>query len=334
MVIFFCLSRLHYGALTRIPRLSGGGPVPDCMVVIPARNEEAFIARAVKSLPHDTVIVVDDGSEDKTVEAARKAGAGVMTAPPIPQGGIGKANACLAGARVLTSKWILFADADTWFEPGFLAAAVACAEASGLAFLSIYPRIECETIAEAILAPYAAALYFCGVNAKADPASIFNGQCLLVRRDAYEFIGSHAAVMNTLTDDVKLAGLARRHRLSFAAAKAGDLAHVRLREPGDGFRRAAFRFMAVSSWMGILIMAAGSIAALWLPVLVWLILEKHYLAAAIFGLLPVVLGMPWYRNPIRALLAPLAIYGMIPILWGGMITALSGSTVVWKGREI
>jgi len=338
LFIFFLLARLHYLAL---PKLHGGSgkpddarALPDCMVIIPARNEEAVIARAVKSLPHDTVIVVDDFSEDRTAEAARKAGAGVMPAPPIPTGGLGKANACMAGAAVLTSKWILFADADTWFEPGFLQAAVACAEASNVAFLSIYPRIEPVTLAEAILAPYAQALFFCGMQPASDPVSAFNGQCILVRRDAYEFVGSHGAVLNTITDDVKLAALARRHRLNLAVLRCESLAHVELREPPLAFRRAALRFMAVPSSMGVRVMFAGSAAALWLPVLAWLLLSGAMRSALAFALFPILLFAPWYRNPLRALFAPLAIYGMLPILWGGLLGALGNGKRRWKGRVV
>ncbi len=52
------------------------------MVVIPARNEEGNIGAAVRSLPPDSVIVVDDFSDDKTAEEARAAGAGVSVGAP------------------------------------------------------------------------------------------------------------------------------------------------------------------------------------------------------------------------------------------------------------
>ena len=42
------------------------------------------IGAAVRSLPPDSVIVVDDFSEDKTAEEARDAGAGVLPAPQPP----------------------------------------------------------------------------------------------------------------------------------------------------------------------------------------------------------------------------------------------------------
>ena len=96
-----------------------GETPPDCMVVIPARNEEGVVGDAVKSFPPDTVIVVDDRSTDRTAEEAREAGAGVLEAPPLAKGALGKANACMAGARILTSRWILFADADTRYQKEF-----------------------------------------------------------------------------------------------------------------------------------------------------------------------------------------------------------------------
>src|SRR3954471_1081270 len=145
----------NFRALPAIPSLRTADPPPDCMVVIPARNEEARIARAVASLPDDSVIVVDDHSEDATAEAARKAGAGVLAAPDLARGVVGKSGACMTGARVLTSRWILFADADTWYESGFLDSVVSAAEAGPLDFLSLYLRPEYADFSGHTLGPLA-----------------------------------------------------------------------------------------------------------------------------------------------------------------------------------
>ncbi len=55
------------------------------LVVLPALNEEASVAHVVKeardALPASTVLVVDDGSADGTAEAARRAGATVISSP-------------------------------------------------------------------------------------------------------------------------------------------------------------------------------------------------------------------------------------------------------------
>src|SRR5262245_55394173 len=113
LVVLFALpteiSRRRYPRLVEIlPPASNSvfvEPV-DCMVVVPALNGGRKMGKAVSSLPPDTVIVVDGLSQDGTAEEARKAGAGVLPAPKLPDGELGKAHACMAGARILTSRWI------------------------------------------------------------------------------------------------------------------------------------------------------------------------------------------------------------------------------------
>jgi glycosyltransferase involved in cell wall biosynthesis len=337
--ILFAGAWRRYHALPSI-RSAGkaAGPPADCMVVIPARNEEAAIARAVRSLPHDTVIVVDDHSDDRTAEAAREAGAGVLPAPDLPRRGIGKSNACAAGARTLTSRWVLFTDADTWFEPGFLDAAASAAEASGLSLLSIHLDPEFRGIAEHALAPYARALAFCGFGWARDRHALFTGQCLLARLESYNFLGGHSVVVAYLTEDIRLAKLAERHRLKLASARAAGLGHARMYQGyagvRDGIERQAFRFMLVNPMIGIVILCSALLAALWLPMLTWLVLRKQWIAAGIFGLVPTLLLRPWYRNWGTALLAPAALYSILPALARGLFSALFGKPIQWKGRTV
>jgi glycosyltransferase involved in cell wall biosynthesis len=82
-------------------------------VIIPALNEEEPIADVVRAclttgLP-DEVIVVDNGSTDRTAERARSAGAKVV-AEPAP----GYGRACAAGIRALSPecKIVVFLDGD------------------------------------------------------------------------------------------------------------------------------------------------------------------------------------------------------------------------------
>lgn len=340
LLILFAVSRWRYNAVPRIPPVGrgAGSPPADCMVVIPARNEEAMIGRAVRSLPHDTVIVVEDHSEDRTAELAREAGAGVLPAPDLPGKGNGKANACAAGARALTSRWVLFADADTWFEPEFLDAVVGHAEARGLSLLSIYLDPEYRGIAEHALVPYARALAFCGFGCVPNPRALFSGQCLLARLDSYHFIGGHGAVVTQITEDLKLSMLAERHRLKLATARATGLGHARMYTGYAGVRsgieRQAFRFMMVNPMIGVVILCAALLAALWLPVLAWLAWEKQWIAAAVFAMAPTLLLWPWYRNAGSALMAPAALYWILPVLGRGLISALFGRPVRWKGRTV
>src|SRR5215475_69396 len=81
-------------------------------VVIPALNEEEPIAGVVREclitgIPNE-VIVVDNGSDDRTAERAREAGARVVTAPP------GYGRACAAGVHAISSGCdvVVFLDGD------------------------------------------------------------------------------------------------------------------------------------------------------------------------------------------------------------------------------
>ena len=130
------------------------------------------------------------------------------------------------------------------FEPGFLERALAAAEAGQIDFLSVYLKPEFHTLMESTLSPYGVALYFCGIDPRRDPAAAFNGQCLLVNRNAYQFVGGHKALLSYVCEDVKLAALAQRHRLKFTVARAPRLGRVRIR-PED-FERNASRFVLVS----------------------------------------------------------------------------------------
>ena len=242
------------------------------------------------------------------------------------------------GSEALTSRWVLFTDADTWFEPRFLEAIVAEAEREGVSLLSIYLDPEYEGAAENTLVPYARALVFCGLGMVHNRHAIFNGQCLLARLESYNFIGTHNAVAKYLAEDVKLSMLAARHRLEVLTARAPGLGHVRLYQGyagiSSGIERHAFRFMLVNPMIGVTIILAALLTALWLPVLAWLVVDQQWIAAAVFALVPTLVMRPWYPSWGKALLAPVAVYWILPSLLGGLISAVFGWSIRWKGRTV
>ena len=342
IVLFLVKSRTNY---LRLPvlRESGERIQENVTIVIPARDEEKNIARAVRSFPDARVLVIDDDSSDRTAELARHAGAEVISAPPVKKGVFGKPNACMAGARATDSKWLLFVDADTWYEPGFLGSLLRYASEEQLDAASVFLKQECVTLSERILLPYAFALYFCGVNARRvnsinSREALANGQCLLFRRNAYDFIGGHAAVAGSVIEDVALAQLAKRGHLRARVLRAEHLGHVRMYENFQaiwtGFQKNSFRFLLVNPRSGAQVVVASILLTSYVPVLAWLVVDRAWAVAAGFAIVPAMALLPWYGRLRSALLAPVAIYVFQTIALNAMVSTLLGVKAAWKGRRV
>lgn len=342
-VAFFLLkSRWNYCRLPEL-REEPSQERHDVAVIIPARNEESRIVRVVQSLSRWRVYVVDDHSSDATALRARRAGATVICAPPLPEGFAGKPHACWIGARSTRSKWLLFVDADTHFQPSFVASLVGKAEDLDLQMVSVFLRQECGSLAERAILPYAFALYFCGVNGGAvnrleSREALANGQCLLFRRDAYQRIGGHAAVLGSVIEDMDLAHLAKNSGLRAMVMRGEELGAVRMYEGfgsiSRGFRKNSFRFLMANPWSGVQVVAASALLTSYVPVLALLLFERQWVAAALFLLLPSAVMRPWYGSTWSSLLAPLAIYPFQLIAISGMMATTLGRPVEWKGREV
>jgi hypothetical protein len=341
IVLFLRKAWHNYTRLPKIPYVSGL-EFPSLTVIVPARNEAANIARAIEAFPPENVIVVDDASTDDTAKIAAEAGARVIQAPPLPAGHLGKPNACMAGAAAAETDWLLFIDADTWYARVFAPCLVEYAEDNELQMASVFLHQHCETLAEKILLPYAFALYFTGVNTGAVNARrptqwLANGQCLLVRREAYQRLGGHAAVASSVIEDVALAKLAAERSIHARVTRAEHMGNVRMYDSFQaiwrGFQKNSFRFLQINPFTGLQVVMASTLLASWLPVIVWLLNDHLYRQAALFAVVPSVVLFPWYRSA-AALLAPVAIYGFQAIAINGMITTITGRKAIWKGREV
>ncbi len=188
-------------------------------VIIPARNEEANIARVVGSLIGQAdireILVVDDQSRDRTGAIlaelqATSSSLRVLRIDSLPEGWSGKSYAVATAAREARGEWLLFTDADTEHLPGSLEALLGRAEQEGADLLSLSPGQETPTWWEKAVIPlvyvHLARLFrFEDVADPHSPQAAANGQYLLVRRDIYERVGGHAAVRAEILEDVELA---------------------------------------------------------------------------------------------------------------------------------
>jgi len=188
-------------------------------VIIPARNEEANIETAVRSVAAQQglreIIVVDDQSTDRTAEILESLKAEipaleVVHIKALPAGWMGKNHALATAAKLATGEWLLLTDADTQHLSGSLEVLLARAEREHVDLLSVSPRQEMISAWEKSLIPmvyvWLSGQYrFEDVSDPRSPAAAANGQYILVRRGIYERVGGHAAIRDAVLEDVELA---------------------------------------------------------------------------------------------------------------------------------
>lgn len=223
-----------------LPHLSiAEGPPPEVSIIIPARNEEVSLGDCLQSLTTQTgvtfeIIVVDDGSSDRTRQIAQSfAGVRVISPGPLPPGWTGKNNAVVAGTRVARGRWFLFTDADTVHQLGSLARALAEAKENNAEMLSYSPEQIAVTFWEMAVLPVVFAELARQypprkVSDPASPLAAANGQYILICRETYDAIGGHTAIAGNLLEDVALARAVKKAGRSIRFRYAADIVRTRM----------------------------------------------------------------------------------------------------------
>lgn len=345
------------------PSPAGG---PRVSVIVPARNEAANIGACVRSLLRSSyanaeIVVVDDRSEDGTgeiVKALAERGLEeivVVEGEPLPEGWFGKPWACWQGYRRARGELLLFTDADTRHEPALLGHAVAAMAAERADLVTVLPRQVLASFWERVVMPqFLVALMLRYGNARrvnrARDAldAIANGQFILVRREAYEAIGGHAAVRGEVAEDLRLAQRAveagRRVRLVHAEELMTTRMYASLREIVAGWTKnvAIGARQTVAPWLRPAL--PYLIAAYFL--LMWVVPPAVLAASAIVAVDDVVQGWAagatalsllfWFlayaRLRVWRIHSALYPLGAAVAAWIFLKSALRGARVEWKGR--
>ena len=217
---FAALVRLarHRPELAETPPAHRGPPLS---VIIPPATNRAPLppwsarCRASTYEPLEIIIVDDRSTDDTAAQAAAFAAADprirLIEGDALPDGWFGKPWACVQGARVARGEVLVFTDADTRHAPDLLPHAVAALEQERADLLTISPHQRCETFWERVVMPQV--WFLLGVRyhpravnrARRARDVIANGQFIMVRREAYERVGTHAVVRHEVAEDLALA---------------------------------------------------------------------------------------------------------------------------------
>ncbi|HEY2913891.1 MAG TPA: glycosyltransferase [Candidatus Angelobacter sp.] len=227
---------LHFSEVADLTQPEWNPPpdlsLPSLTIVVPARNEEAEIEPALRSLlqldyPQYQVVAVNDRSTDQTGAimerlAAEPALAGklrVLHVRDLPAGWLGKVHAMWLGsqrdatqrngAQQTASEWLLFTDADCVFHPECLRRAIHYATTTATDHLVLFPTAHMKTPGERMMIsfPQTMASFAMRPWKVGDPKArdhIGVGAFNLIRRSAYEAIGGYESLRLEVVDDIKL----------------------------------------------------------------------------------------------------------------------------------
>ena len=199
-----------------------GADAPLVSIVVPARDERRNIESCLRAVldaayPNIEVIVVDDRSSDGTGDLARAIGRDdprvrVIDNPDLPEGWFGKPWACMTGASHARGEILCFTDADARHGAGLVARAVRAMRDERIDMLSVAGRQELGGFWERVVQPHVfwmLAMRYGGTESvnrsSRSEDKIANGQCIFIRRRAYDAIGGHAAVRDQVAEDLALA---------------------------------------------------------------------------------------------------------------------------------
>lgn len=218
------------------------GGQPHVSVIMPARNEGAMIAEAVRSvlstqLVTFELILVDDRSTDNTGKVMDQAAATdtrvrVIHIAELPPGWLGKNHAMHTAAQNAAGKFLLFTDGDILYQPETIAAAVEYAEREQLQHLCLLPRMIPGSLIENVLTTFFGMCFAIGMQLHLIrtrfPLSYAGvGAFNMIGADFYRQCGGHLPIRMDVLDDVKLGKLAKRSGGSSDFLLAEDWLSVR-----------------------------------------------------------------------------------------------------------
>jgi chlorobactene glucosyltransferase len=200
---------------------------PKVSVILPARNEEKYIAKCLESLlgqdyPNFEIIAVNDSSNDKTgdiiYEYAKKNSCIVtVNAKPKPDGWTGKNWACYEGYLRATGDVFLFTDADTVHSPYTMSLALGHVLRDNLDAITAIPRLLCKDVWTKITLPMLSNFLHSRfsplrVNNPKTKTGYFFGSFYMITRRTYEMVGTHKIVKHELVEDGALGRMVKEQK--------------------------------------------------------------------------------------------------------------------------
>jgi glycosyltransferase involved in cell wall biosynthesis len=338
------------------------GRVPRVSIIVPARNEAEHIEAALLSLleldyPDYEVIAVDDRSKDATGTILdrlqtewRERGEAlhhrlkVLHIHELPPGWLGKTHAMWQAGKQATGDWLLFTDADVVFRADTLRRAVVYTEQERADHVVLFPTMVMESPGERMMmAFFQSQFVFARRRWKvADPRSrdaIGVGAFNLIRREAYDRLGTYERLRMAVLDDMRLGEIVKQEGLRQRVAFGRDLLRLRwvfgTRGMVENLTKNGFAILRFNVWFaalavcGVLLMNVGpfigaGLASGW---------ARAGFLIALLAVAMVYVGMSWHSDisPLYVVLHPLGALVFCYALVRSAVLTFAYGGVVWRG---
>jgi chlorobactene glucosyltransferase len=342
---------------------------PKVSIILPARNEEKYIARCLDSLlrqdyPNFEIIAINDSSTDRTEVimqhyAARDPRILVVNAKSKPVEWVGKNWACYQGYLRATGNLLLFTDADTVHLPSTMSLSIKHLIFENLDALTAMPKLQCKDFWTKITLPMLSTFLHSRfsalrVNDRKTKIGYFFGSFFIISRHTYEKVGTHKAVRHEIIEDGALGGKVKEEKFMMKMVRGDNYIEAiwardfhtlwhglrRLMIPLYNQKRKRASLMAIAIFFLLFepfLLLPYSLLFLNVArddIFSLILIVSDAIASAIIILSSVIqLRLSVFQNPLYALACPLggAIISLSFIT--SIIDARKKGTVSWRGRD-
>ena len=220
---------------------------PKVSIIIPARNEEKYIAKCLDSLINQSyhnfeIVVINDSSSDRTGEIIQRYHTlnskvvVAINAESKPEAGqeewTGKNWACYQGYLNSTGEILLFTDADTVHSRFAMSLAVTYLIKQNLDALTAIPKILSEdniwikTILPLLWTLSYAKYSALRANNPKSKIGYFFGSFFIITRKTYEAVGTHKAVKTEIVEDGALGRKVKEEKFKLRVVRGEKYIHA------------------------------------------------------------------------------------------------------------
>jgi hopene-associated glycosyltransferase HpnB len=321
-------------------------------VVIPARNEAEVIQQTLHSIieqgPGLSIVLIDDSSEDVTVEKAREMRISnllIIQSAPLPAGWSGKLWALEQGRRRVTTPYTLLLDADIRLARATVKALREKMDQQGVPFVSLMAVPSMSGCWEKLLMPafvyFFKILYpFQRVNSRHASLATAAGGCILMESRLLDQIGGFESIKSAVIDDCALARRVKSQGfgiwLGLTHSVRSGRSPQRLQEIWDMVARTAFAQLRYS--VGLLLLCTLVMLLVYqVPAFTVLssnnLIRSLSLGSLVIMLLTYIPILRFYNRSLAwALGLPLIAALFLAMAWTSAIRYWRGERTRWKGR--